>query len=136
MATNDEEPREEVSSSTTETDLPLPQEQPSHTQFKKRAIKGRPTRRRSEDTSYLEVEESVERQSSMFSNRKRKYDRGVPFHMQTHIKSSNETEKVSRFVPHQETEEDRWKLKSGGGLILQFTTTQQESDSSREPKER
>jgi hypothetical protein len=139
MATeDDEEPRgeeeEEEPSSTTETDYPPPQ-----AQFKKRTIKRRITRRRSEETPYLvEVEEdSVERRPTL-SNRKRKYDRGVPFHMETHIKSSSDgTEPTSRFIPHQETEEDRWKLKSGGGLILQFTPTQQEgSDSSREPKER
>jgi hypothetical protein len=46
---------------------------------------------------------------------------------------------TGRFVAHRETDEDRWKLRSGGGLILQFTATtatggsSQAHDTSDEP---
>jgi hypothetical protein len=86
--------------------------------FKKRALKGRP-RQKNDITSESEEPTTVTPLQKM-----RRQEKGISVHVHSSAATSNDADASSRFVPHQEAEEDRWKLKSGGGLILlQFTTT-------------
>src|SRR5262249_19810276 len=96
-------------------------QEPSKIFLPRKKVSG--SRRRKEIEDISSEAEEIEGISS--SKEIRKKEKGIPVHISKNEPMTTRAEEASKFIIHQETEEDRWKLKSGGGLIFrQFTTTQ------------